>query len=135
MDFNKYMIGIESIDNQHTKLLSLMEDVGMLIKDSIKYDRYDEIVSIINELEKYTVDHFAYEEQLMLNTYYRKQFSHRDKHKLFIERIKSINLDDVDSCQFDFLVSLFDFISVWLTNHIDKDDREFSLWYQAYNKN
>ena len=86
MNLDKYMLGIDSVDNQHVKLLSIIEEIGELIKGCKKYDRYDDIVSIVHELEKYTVDHFAYEEQLMLNTYYRKQFSHRDKHRFFCKR-------------------------------------------------
>lgn len=128
MNYDKYMLGVESIDNQHIKLLSLIEDIGMLIKDSMKYDRYDEIAVIVNELERYTVNHFSYEEQLMLNAHYNKQFSHKAKHKFFVDQLKSINVNNVDESQFSFLVSLFDFLSAWLIDHIDKDDREFTLW-------
>lgn len=133
MDFNKYMLGVESIDNQHMKLLSMVEDVGALVKESRKYDRYDEIASIIQELEKYTVDHFSYEEQLMLDSHYNKKFSHREKHKSFIKQIQEIDINDIDNCQFTFLVSLFDFISTWLTTHINNDDREFAEWYEVNN--
>ena len=124
------MLGIESIDKQHTNLLEMIEDIGTLIKKSLKYDTYDAIMSIINELEKYTIDHFSYEEQLMLNLKYNKMFSHREKHRFFVKQIKNIDSTDIDESQYDFLVSLFDFLSMWLINHIDNDDREFAKWHE-----
>lgn len=125
---SKYLIGIDSVDIQHMKLLAMIEDIGLLIKDVRNYDRYDEIVSIITELKRYTVEHFTHEESLMLDSRYGKRFTHKAKHLSFIREVNGINLDEVDRSQFDCLVALLDFISKWIVNHIDKDDREFAEW-------
>lgn len=125
---DKYLIGINSVDTQHMKLLLMVGNIGTLIKNAKNYDRYDDIVGIINELKRYTIEHFTHEEELMMSVRYPYRFTHKTKHSTFVRRITDIDLREVDESQFDYLVRLLDFVSAWIVSHIDKEDREFAKW-------
>lgn len=128
-DFKKFELGIESIDAQHRQLLSILEDVYELIRIKSTTDKYDEIFNVIGRLKQYTVEHFSYEENLMSQLNYPKFSSHKLKHIEFIESIEVLDLETVDEDQTSTLINLLDFISKWITEHINSEDRRFALYF------
>lgn len=129
VDFEKYRLGIEDIDTQHRQLLDVLEDIYYLMRLKETTDKYDDIVEIIIKLKQYTVDHFSFEEKLMAEQNYQHLPKHKTKHMTFIETVETINLDDIDKMQGEHLVRLLDFVSKWLTSHINTEDRKFALYY------
>lgn len=128
-DYFNYVLGIESVDIQHAKLLYIVKQVGDLLRDVHKFDRYDEIIKLINELKQYALEHFRDEEELMEMVRYPKRFSHKANHTRFIREINSIDLSYIDKSQYECVRSLLDFISEWIIKHIDMQDRAFTEYY------
>lgn len=129
-DYFNYVLGIESVDIQHGKLLYIVKQVGDLLKDVHKFDRYDEIIRLIHELRQYTVEHFRDEEKLMENDRYPKRFSHKASHSRFIREINSIDLASINDGQYECVRALLDFVSEWIVKHIDIEDRMFADYYK-----
>ena len=76
-DFLK--IGIDFIDDDHRKLLSIMQD----IKKAIEEDRQDECVILLTSLLKEASAHFSREEKFL----YEAKFPGLAEHKMYHEEL------------------------------------------------
>jgi len=118
-----YLIGIEEIDNQHKKLFEITDEAFNLLKDGLRVDKYDEIVSILEELKSYAKYHFKSEEEYMLSIGYKRYFSQKVDHDDFIEKINGIDLNKVDENQDAYLMSIVEFAVQWISDHIIQKDK------------
>ena len=62
---DEYKTDIDFVDAEHKKLFEIIERTYEVINDYYLHDKYDHIVSIINELKDYTKLHFKDEEEYM----------------------------------------------------------------------
>lgn len=120
---DKYRTGILFVDEEHKRLFEIIGETYHLIQAHMLYDKYDEIIKILDKLKNYTIFHFGDEEEYMKKIDYEKLESHKLLHEAFITKIKEINLDEVDSNQQEYLFGLIDFLLVWLDEHIMKVDK------------
>ena len=118
-----YRIGVESIDEQHKELFEIANRTYDLLKNELVTDKYDKIIQIINELESYTVYHFKSEEEYMQSIGYRKFFSQKVAHNDFLSKMGSIDIEQIDNGQNEYLIGILDFVSEWLVEHILKEDK------------
>lgn len=120
---DEYLTGIPQIDEEHTRLFELAESAYQLMQDEYVHDKYDELVSILDELKDYTKTHFAHEEEYMESIDYQAIFIQRAQHKKFIEKLECINYEDVDENQEETISDILSFLTDWLINHIVKLDK------------
>lgn len=113
-----YSIGVPAIDEQHQKLFDLANQAYDLLKDDLRFDKYDAIVAILNELKEYTVYHFKSEEEYMLSIGYKRFLSQKAEHADFIAKMEAVNLDAVDAAQNKYLLDTLDFVCAWISDHI-----------------
>ncbi len=119
----EFRIGVEDIDQQHQKLFAIAGEAYELLKNDLLTDKYDRIVSIIEELRDYTVYHFGFEEQYMASIGYKKLLSHKVIHDDFIAKLNEVNLDHIDENQDQYLTELLDFVVQWIEKHILGTDK------------
>lgn len=119
----EYYIGVEFIDQQHKKLFEIANRAFVLLKNEYIADKFDEIVEVITELKDYTAQHFHDEEEYMLSLGYKKLLSHKVEHDEFIEKINSIDFDNLDRNQTQSLIDILDFLNDWLVHHILERDK------------
>lgn len=129
-----FKIGIEVIDEQHKTLFNIAENLHELLMLPHHTDRYDEIITLVNELKEYTKFHFNEEEKIMLTVSYNKLFSHKVMHNDFIEKMDSIDIYKVEENQTKYLLELVDYITIWITEHIMKTDKYLGEWYEEIHK-
>jgi hemerythrin len=120
---DEYSTGVEFIDEQHKKLFEIGNKVYMVSKDSFRSDKYDKIVEVIYELKDYTIFHFSAEEEYMREIGYRKFLSHKVYHDDFIEKIKAIDFNQMDSNQEGYISELLNFVYDWIVGHILERDK------------
>lgn len=120
---DKYAIGVESIDEQHKELFEIANRIYDLLKNDLITDKYDSIIEIIEELKNYTIYHFEAEEEYMKNIGYKKLLSQKVAHNDFLEKMESIDLDQIDNGHNEYLLGILDFVCEWLVEHIIKEDR------------
>ena len=118
-----YRLGIDEIDDLHKKLFEIANRAYELLKNDFVTDKYDRIVSIIEELKDYTVYHFSFEENYMASINYRKLLSHKVIHDDFIAKISEVDLDNVDENQDEYLMGILDFVVEWIEQHILGTDK------------
>lgn len=121
-----YLTGVEFIDREHQKLFDIANEAYDLLTNTFINDKYDRLISLISELRDYTITHFADEEKYMESIRYMHRFSHTKEHMQFIEKLNSINLEEIDINQKDGIVDLLGFLVEWLQTHIKVKDRLLS---------
>ena len=122
---DRFMTGIEFVDDEHRKLFEIMSEANELIRADFLHDKYDKIMHILEELEDYTRHHFADEEEYMEKIGYPELDAQKRAHAAFVERLVEIDFNDIeamDNNQQEYLTELMDFLVGWLTNHILKAD-------------
>lgn len=123
---SEYEVGIQLIDEQHQKLFEIADRAYELLTNDLYIDKYDKIIEVISELKDYTVYHFQAEEEYMIQTRYKKYFSHKVEHDDFIKKVKEIDLYSIDNMQNQYLRELLRFIIGWIEKHILEIDKQLS---------
>jgi hemerythrin len=119
-----YVVGVELIDSQHKKLFDIANRMYLLLRDDLRSDKYDKILSLLEELKEYTIFHFNSEEEYMRGIGYKKFLSHKVEHNDFIEAINNVNLSKIDKNQDAYILEMLQFVLKWIDEHILKQDKQ-----------
>ncbi len=119
----EYLTGIPQVDEEHTKIFELAEEVYQLLQDEFRYDKYDDLIKLVDELKNYTKYHFEHEEEYMESIDYGAIFIQRAQHKAFIQKLNEFVVDEDDSDHEETIVELLNLITEWLIDHILKMDK------------
>ncbi len=119
----KYMTGIEAIDKEHRGLFDIIGKAYRLVEAGEVSDRYDDIMSLLDQLEEYTQIHFAHEEEYMEKAGYPELEAQQRAHRMFLEKLEDKDLGESEENQQEYLEELLDFLYAWLGNHILKMDK------------
>ncbi len=117
-----YYTGIPFIDEEHRHLFELANEAYDTMKDEFMVDKYDKIVELIEELSDYTKTHFAHEEEYMKSINFQYFWSELRAHKMFVAKMDSYDLSQIDQSQDQAILDLLDFLTKWLTVHIKGAD-------------
>lgn len=118
----EYSVGIDSIDQQHKKLLGLINQLQTAVDFSTgeQFER-----EALDQLLDYTKTHFSYEEELMEANGYPDFESHKAQHEKMITRVGEVLAEyekDRDTAMKNAVIYLKD----WLINHINGTDKAYS---------
>lgn len=119
---DSYSVGIESIDNDHKKLIHLINNLQTAI--DFKTDRQFE-KQTLDEVIDYTKYHFAREEDLMKQNDYQDYDPHKAQHESMIEKVNEFVLA-YENNESGAIESLLAYLKSWLINHINGTDQEYS---------
>lgn len=124
---DQYRTGIMFVDSEHETLFHIIKETNDLIREEFMYDKYDEIVRILDKLKEYTIHHFRDEESYMERIGYDGLKAQKNAHQAFVDKLENISLDEVDENQQEYLIELVDFLLSWLVNHIMKVDKRIPV--------
>ncbi|MBF0481590.1 MAG: hemerythrin family protein [Desulfovibrionaceae bacterium] len=116
-----FEVGIKTIDEQHKRLVMLLNSLGKAIEEN---QGKDAIMGIVEEMKKYSVYHFKTEEDAMTATDYPKLSPHKQEHDAFIEHV----LDAVDTLESGGKITpseVWNFLRTWITKHILETDKAY----------
>jgi hemerythrin-like metal-binding protein len=117
-----YSVGIASIDTQHKKLISLINDIA----ESITGGQEGLITgNLLNELEQYSIYHFSQEEILFQEYGYGKAKEHEEGHEAYIRGIQSLRTSWSSSDNAATIPTIA-YLKKWLENHFQKDDMDYA---------
>ena len=120
-----FSVKIIEIDGQHKKLIKLIND----LQDAMRAGKGKDIVGpILNELVRYTREHFSVEEKYFERFNYPETAAHMDEHARFVRQVGSFKAD-FDSGKIGLTIKLMDFLSDWLQNHILNTDKKYSAFF------
>ena len=119
---DEYSVGLDSIDQQHKKLLSLINQ----LQTAVDYSTGEEFErEALDELVDYTKTHFTYEEGLMKDNGYPDFEPHKAKHDEMINEVEAV-LAEYEEDHDLAMEHGSEFLKTWLINHINGTDKEYS---------
>jgi len=119
---NSMSVGIEEIDQQHKKLVSLIDDLYQAMS---KGKGKEELEIIFKELFDYVKTHFFAEEKLMFVHHYDGYEGHKREHQKFVEQLKKYK-EKFDQGDRKVAIEVSKFLKEWLINHIMKTDQQYA---------
>ncbi len=119
---DEYLTGIPSIDEEHTRIFAIAQQIYELQQEEFLVDKYDELKVILDELRDYTLTHLEHEEAYMKSIDYKRFFMQKVQHDSFRDQIEDMNFqledDDVD----EMITGVLELITNWLIEHILEND-------------
>ena len=115
-----YGIGIAELDQQHRKLIDLINELNTAIS---RGEQKGVVGSVLAGLADYVKYHFSEEEALMEKLNYSGIDSHKKQHAHFVNRITNI-LKRMKKGDAVSAYELCSFLKDWLINHICISDRK-----------
>jgi len=118
---NNFNTGIEVIDQQHKKLVDI---INRLARSLAKEAPALETDSLLNELFEYAEYHFSSEEHEWKKGFENDAFLklHQESHQSFIENTSNIKKRFLNDRSHDVQNEILQFLINWLTHHILEDD-------------
>jgi len=119
---DQYSVGIESIDQQHKKLINLIN----MLQTTVDYSTGEAFErEALDAVVDYTKTHFAYEEGLMSKYGYPDFEAHKGKHREMINEVQKLTAEYDQNPEHAMQHGL-NFLKQWLIKHINGTDKEYS---------
>jgi hemerythrin len=118
---DQYHINVKEIDKQHEVLFSIINEIVEMLRNET-YD-FNRLYEIMVKLDDYVVEHFRFEEQLMLIESYPQMEEHVREHNQFRYDMSKFNIVDVKQPK-EFLEGGLEYLMKWLSNHIMGTDKK-----------
>lgn len=120
---NEFNLGIDSVDEQHQRLLDL---INGLWDATVRGLPAAQLLSHVAELERYTVYHFTDEEGAMRAAGYPRLDAHCKAHQGFVQRISDEKKRVLT--EGNITLDLVRFLQEWLLNHIAVQDKHYASY-------
>jgi hemerythrin len=125
-DFDlEFKLGIEAIDNEHMKLVDMLNDVHVLLSEGKK----DEARIYFGQtLSLYVNEHFANEENFMEGIGYPALDEHKKIHENFKKSFQQLapTIESFDEAAFR---SALNDTFTWIITHIGKTDKKYVTFF------
>lgn len=115
-------VKIGSIDEQHKKLIDLIND---FYNNIITHSAQEMMSDVIKALKDYTLYHFTAEENYMRQYGYTGFPGHKKEHDYFVAKVKDFE-DRYNNGKLLISIEVTNFIKDWITNHIMRTDKLYS---------
>jgi len=123
----RYSVGVREIDNQHQKLVVIINE----LHDAMQAGKGRDVLGkIYTELVTYTKTHFSYEEKLMKEKNYPEYSKHLQEHINLTTQVTDM-YNDYQSGKSQITMELLTFLTNWLSNHILGTDKKYSTFFNA----
>ncbi len=119
-----YELGHAEIDNQHKKLVDIINDFYNAFANA---EAHEKIGQIINDLVNYTVFHFTSEEEIFIDSAYPEKETHLKTHKSFVDKLKDYHRE-IKEGNMTTTYDLMTFLRDWLVNHIMGTDKGYIMY-------
>jgi hemerythrin len=115
-------VKIDSIDDQHKKLIELISDFYKQVNSSSN----DKIISqLIKGMKDYTILHFQTEEKYMEMLHYPDYYHHKKEHDAFVSKVLDLE-ERFNAGHVILSFEITDFLKKWIQNHIKGMDMLYS---------
>ena len=125
----KYMTGIKSVDEEHTKFLDMINE----LYDALEKGNSAELKKIFFELATYADTHFSNEEVIFTSAEYPDAAEHMRIHGEFRGKLRDLVIS-VKNGNSRINLDLLLFMKDWLFNHILGTDMKFAWWLKRNRK-
>lgn len=128
-----YSVNVKVIDEQHKRLFDIGAKIYDLSQADSRFDYYDELIGILDELKDYTIYHFEFEEKLLEKYNYEALEHQHIEHTFFIKKLEKVGRKDIDAQQSETISEIATWIGDWITHHILVSDMKYKLFLNQKN--
>ena len=121
---DEYSVGIDSIDQDHKKLINLINQLQTAINFSTGEEFEREALDAALD---YTKHHFAFEEKMLSDNGYPEYDAHKAEHQKMIDKVDQL-MTNYSSVPHDTLLDAHAFLKNWLIHHINGTDQKYSAF-------
>ena len=125
---DKYLLGIDEIDNQHKGLVIIINELFNLMSQGKAKAHMNQI---FDHLTDYTKKHFFVEEKMLIKFAYPDYEQHKIEHKKFIEKLDKYK-KEFESGKVTISLEILNFLKEWLLNHIQISDKKYALHIKKF---
>ncbi len=125
---NSYSVGVKTLDGQNTVLFNLLNDLHAAM---MKGQTQNVASLLLRRLVRYTRDHFSSEEALMAASGYPSLTRHRILHHDLTKQVEEY-VAKFERGESAINIELLSFLRDWLTNHIQRSDKEYGPWMNEH---
>jgi len=122
---NDFSVGVEEIDNQHKRLVNMINELHDAMKQGKGNEHVEDIIIRLVDYSKY---HFNTEEKYFHQFSYPDKESHIQTHVDFIDKV-SIFAEKFKNNEVMLTIDVLTFLSDWLRNHIMGIDMDYSDFF------
>jgi hemerythrin len=127
IEFDSTMsVNIKSIDEQHKKLVDILNMLSDAMKAKSGKDVLDDVLT---ELSAYVDYHFETEEELFKKYDYPEALKHVEEHNSYKENIEKFNEKFKDNKTLGLSVEVFNYLVTWIKHHIKEVDKAYSKFF------
>ncbi len=119
-------VGIEVIDEQHRRLVGIINDLHAAM---LRREGPEALAEIFGRLVAYTRQHFAYEEEFLDRHGYPETEAHRAQHVLLTQNVRELEAAFLEGKP-NITVEVMEFLRDWLRHHIAVSDRRYATYLQ-----
>ena len=124
---NKYSVGIREIDEQHKKLINILNE----LYEAMQAQKASDVLGkVLLELVNYTKTHFATEEKYMAQFGYPDEAAHKREHVAFTDKVSTFK-SDFEEGRTAMSVSVAAFVKDWLIRHISGTDKKYGPFFNS----
>lgn len=124
---SSYSVQVQRFDTEHQRLFQIVNQ----LYDGMKSGRGKDVLQgVLQELVRYTQQHFSEEETVMRQAGYNGLQQQIDEHKRFVTRVNDLS-ERFKAGSGALSVELLDVLRDWLVNHIGGMDRQYSAFLNA----
>ncbi len=118
----KYSVNIKEIDEQHKKLIGIIND----LHDAMSKGKSNDVLSkVLQDLIDYTRVHFANEERIMNMHGYPDYAVHKAVHEDLVRQVTKFDKEFREG-KFGLSIQMMNFLKDWLSKHILETDKKYS---------
>ncbi len=118
-------VKIDSIDEEHKKLIGLIND---FYQDIYTKSPREKIRETVKGLKDYTALHFSTEEKYMQKFDYPEYENHKQEHDHFVQRVLDYE-ERLNDGKFIVSIEITNFIKDWIQNHIKGTDQKYTEYF------
>ncbi len=118
----KMSVGIPTIDEEHSKLIHIINELFLQLEEV----KVADVSAAIEKLEEYTRIHFAHEERLFETHKYEKADVHIGQYNFFIAKVSEFRSKWQERSDKVLTSDMIRFLFDWLVNHIMIADKAYS---------
>lgn len=117
-----YSVNIALIDNQHRKLVDMINQLHDAMKTGAGSQAIDEILT---NMTSYCEAHFATEETLFEQYSYPGALAHQSDHQNFIKKVAQLR-EKSQKSKIGLSMEVMTFLKDWLNHHILEVDQKYA---------
>lgn len=119
---DKMSVGVGLLDADHKKLVEMVNTLF----DGIQAGKgKDAVGTILDNLIKYTVEHFKHEEQYFAQTGYPDSAAHKAQHQDLTKQVLAVQEKYKSGATATLSLEVMNFLKNWLVNHIQGSDKKY----------